>query len=76
MFSTFIQRVAPVLLAMIASSGIAKARPARVVSYGGPALRYNMQGNGTTLVRVDAKLGRNDVCQCGSGKKFKKCCGS
>ena len=23
----------------------------------------------------DAKVGRNDPCPCGSGKKFKKCCG-
>jgi uncharacterized protein YecA (UPF0149 family) len=22
------------------------------------------------------KVGRNDPCHCGSGKKFKKCCGS
>jgi len=22
------------------------------------------------------KIGRNDLCSCGSGKKFKKCCGS
>ena len=22
------------------------------------------------------KAGRNDLCTCGSGKKFKKCCGS
>ena len=21
------------------------------------------------------KVGRNDLCPCGSGKKFKKCCG-
>ncbi|MBO5682279.1 MAG: SEC-C domain-containing protein, partial [Lentisphaeria bacterium] len=21
------------------------------------------------------KIGRNDPCPCGSGKKFKKCCG-
>lgn len=21
-----------------------------------------------------AKIGRNDLCSCGSGKKFKKCC--
>ena len=21
------------------------------------------------------KIGRNDACPCGSGKKFKKCCG-
>ncbi len=26
-------------------------------------------------VRTDAKIGRNDPCTCGSGKKYKKCCG-
>lgn len=26
--------------------------------------------------RVDVKIGRNDPCPCGSGKKYKKCCGS
>ncbi len=25
--------------------------------------------------KVDKKIGRNDPCPCGSGKKFKKCCG-
>ena len=25
--------------------------------------------------REDNKVGRNDPCPCGSGKKFKKCCG-
>ena len=27
-------------------------------------------------VRVGAKVGRNDPCPCGSGKKHKKCCGA
>lgn len=27
-------------------------------------------------VRVEQKAGRNDPCPCGSGKKFKKCCGA
>lgn len=26
------------------------------------------------LVRLQPKIGRNDLCPCGSGKKFKKCC--
>ena len=26
------------------------------------------------FVRATAKLGRNDPCSCGSGKKYKKCC--
>ncbi|MGD0470183.1 MAG: SEC-C metal-binding domain-containing protein [Terriglobales bacterium] len=25
--------------------------------------------------RSASKLGRNDPCPCGSGKKYKKCCG-
>lgn len=27
------------------------------------------------VVSTDPKIGRNDPCTCGSGKKFKKCCG-
>jgi preprotein translocase subunit SecA len=29
----------------------------------------------TTVKRDSAKVGRNDPCPCGSGKKYKKCCG-
>ncbi len=29
-----------------------------------------------TFVRKDKKVGRNDPCPCGSGKKYKKCCGA
>ena len=28
------------------------------------------------VVRAAAKVGRNDPCPCGSGKKYKKCCGA
>jgi len=28
-----------------------------------------------TFSRKEPKVGRNDPCPCGSGKKFKKCCG-
>jgi preprotein translocase subunit SecA len=37
------------------------------------------QGEGTkvkTIVRQAPKVGRNDPCPCGSGKKYKKCCGA
>ncbi len=27
------------------------------------------------IVRTEPKIGRNDPCTCGSGKKYKKCCG-
>lgn len=28
------------------------------------------------MKRLEPKLGRNDPCSCGSGKKYKKCCGA
>ena len=30
----------------------------------------------TIIVRKAEKVGRNDLCPCGSGKKYKKCCGA
>ena len=30
---------------------------------------------GTPVTRTEAKVGRNDPCPCGSGKKYKNCCG-
>ncbi|MBM4137151.1 MAG: preprotein translocase subunit SecA [Nitrospira sp.] len=40
-------------------------------------LQYNRGGEATHVqtVRSGKKVGRNDPCPCGSGKKFKKCCG-
>ncbi|MDD7450697.1 MAG: preprotein translocase subunit SecA [Treponema sp.] len=32
-------------------------------------------GSGVTVRRVTEKVGRNDPCPCGSGKKYKNCCG-
>lgn len=32
-------------------------------------------GKGSTPIRVEKKAGRNDPCPCGSGKKYKNCCG-
>ena len=32
--------------------------------------------NLTKTVVKEAKIGRNDPCPCGSGKKYKKCCGA
>lgn len=38
---------------------------------------YSAAGEaGHTPVRADARVGRNDPCPCGSGKKYKKCCGA
>jgi SEC-C motif-containing protein len=34
------------------------------------------QVNPKQAPRIVAKIGRNDPCYCGSGKKYKKCCGA
>lgn len=31
--------------------------------------------DGTPYVRTEKKIGRNDPCPCGSGRKYKQCCG-
>ncbi|MDD3141519.1 MAG: SEC-C metal-binding domain-containing protein [Lachnospiraceae bacterium] len=37
------------------------------------ALYKEQKASGT--IRKEQKVGRNDPCPCGSGKKYKKCCG-
>jgi uncharacterized protein len=39
------------------------------------SLEEQSLGNTTTFFRTRPKIGRNDPCPCGSGKKFKQCCG-
>jgi len=36
---------------------------------------YTETKTAKTFVREGEKVGRNDPCPCGSGKKYKKCCG-
>ena len=40
-----------------------------------PSNVMSIQSNAKTVVRSEKKVGRNDVCPCGSGKKYKFCCG-
>lgn len=50
-----------------------------VSSFSGQGQRSPMsshtQGDKVTVVRTGPKIGRNDPCPCGSGKKYKQCCG-
>ena len=39
------------------------------------AMSSGRQGQGITIVRAHPKVGRNDPCPCGSGKKYKNCHG-
>ncbi len=53
------------------AGGAARPRPQ------GPVAKANAAPSaGRTFVKSGEKVGRNDPCPCGSGKKYKKCCGS
>ena len=41
----------------------------------GSAMNQRSQGDNITVRRTLPKVGRNDPCPCGSGKKYKNCCG-
>ncbi|HET7559711.1 MAG TPA: preprotein translocase subunit SecA [Limnochordia bacterium] len=43
---------------------------------GGQNAAATADGNGVVQRRVEEKVGRNDPCPCGSGKKYKKCHGA
>jgi preprotein translocase subunit SecA len=38
--------------------------------------RYEDEQPVKTPRRTGVQIGRNDPCPCGSGKKYKKCCGA
>lgn len=39
-------------------------------------MTYNQQQVASNhIIRTVTKIGRNELCPCGSGKKYKKCCG-
>jgi hypothetical protein len=38
--------------------------------------RRRLEARGGTVRRTEPRVGRNDPCPCGSGRKSKKCCGS
>lgn len=48
-------------------------RKERQFSYSAP--EKGEERKGSTVVNKERKVGRNDPCPCGSGKKYKKCCG-
>ncbi|SHN70707.1 preprotein translocase subunit SecA [Desulfovibrio litoralis] len=58
------------------------SEPSQSVSYSSPqtvendmSSTHKNKANQKPLKRNEPKLGRNDDCPCGSGKKYKKCCG-
>jgi len=56
-----------------AAEAAPRVRAPRVVQFSGPSLEAAAVA---TTVRKGEKIGRNDPCPCGSGNKYKKCCGA
>jgi len=75
-----VQRLRPLILLAGASDPISEAESETIVDEL-PALALGIhrllagRGVATSAAAPRAKVGRNDPCPCGSGKKYKHCCG-
>ncbi|MBI4870789.1 MAG: SEC-C domain-containing protein [Candidatus Riflebacteria bacterium] len=78
MMGTIKERVATYLFRLELQK-VPEAEPVQVAQARPRELHYGPPEGGEAQVRkpvqVAQKVGRNDPCPCGSGKKFKKCCG-
>ncbi len=79
MFQDMISRIKEETLGILFRIQVAASEPIEAAR---PDTRHLVfsRGDGTAakkpLKRDAVKVGRNDPCPCGSGKKFKKCCGA
>ena len=66
------------LMALFAGGGIElfKERYARIKEWGKDCLQAELRRKNVSLTAVAPKVGRNAPCPCGSGKKYKRCCGA
>ena len=63
------------LSSMTNPSAFAKAALASINSVDGGQSTLENPDVDRTVRREEPKVGRNDPCPCGSGKKYKNCCG-
>ncbi|MBC8412404.1 MAG: preprotein translocase subunit SecA [Nitrospira sp.] len=78
-FSDLSDRVAAETIARLMKVQIARENPVKQQFVPKPSRLQYGRGSGESskpqTVVKDKKVGRNDACVCGSGKKYKKCCG-
>lgn len=77
LFGDMSQRIRAEIIQRLFKIQVKKEEPELNVKKEQPLL-YNRgeEGGRNQPVKKDKKPGRNDPCPCGSGKKYKKCCGS
>jgi preprotein translocase subunit SecA len=78
LFQEIMDRIGGETLRMLFRLQLAKSAPEEM-----PKKKQNLNlshgnegGGPVTVRRKEKKVGRNDPCPCGSGKKYKKCCGA
>ena len=77
MFADMISRISTEVLKRLFKIQVQKRETIKKEPVSQARLNYN-RGEGLSTVqtvRRSKKVGRNELCPCGSGKKFKKCCG-
>ena len=62
-------------VAKATSAGFENQRPNNGARANRPAVKNTQPLKQAPIIK-NAKVGRNDPCPCGSGKKYKKCCGA
>lgn len=76
MFDSMIDTIRDDTIKILLSFKLASQPPQREqVAEPLPTSGHDISDSSTKTVRKTNKIGRNDPCPCGSGKKHKKCCG-
>ena len=75
MFVSMIEGIKENTLKTLFRIRIAPQEPAIVVPKKEMVLSHGGDGGSSPVKRKTPKVGRNDPCPCGSGKKYKHCCG-
>jgi len=79
LFDNLLDKIREEALSMIFRIQLMRERPEPVSRKKRRAMHMSHGGDGeapVTVRRKEKKVGRNDPCPCGSGKKYKKCCGA
>ena len=72
MFDTMIQKINKDITLYLLKAEIRQNLEAKQVK---GRTNESKEGASKTTIKKDKKIGRNDPCPCGSGKKYKQCCG-
>jgi preprotein translocase subunit SecA len=79
LFEELMNRIREESLITLSRIQIQRRRPADIPKRERKAMQLSHGGDGerpATIKREGKKIGRNAPCPCGSGKKYKKCCGA